>query len=160
MVLPCHVDTILLQSFTNDDNVTIWDGFGTFHTHSDNPEDVALKVLHDILGTEFAGKLDKAAELHYEIRKLKKTVGETVQLTVSVFFAAMPSLPPMTVSQAWFKTDQIPYASMHPATAKWLPLILQKQNLLQEHGLLTASIVVEQPGDHTSGKVIEFTAKA
>ena len=51
----------------------------------------------------------------------------------------------------WFAPSEIPYLQIHEATGKWLPIILNKPDLL------TATIKVAQPGNHTAGKVTEFT---
>ncbi len=51
----------------------------------------------------------------------------------------------------WFTPGDVPYGQMHPATGKWLPLLLAGRMLVE------ATVKVYQPGDHTKGEVTEFT---
>lgn len=145
MVLPRRTDgSILLQSWTNEQG-TVTDGFGSFYQAGEDPKQTAQKVL----ATNFDTKalLTEAARLQYFITKPTGLV----DLKVTVYFAAVAEDLKLQETMQWFVPSDVPYARMHDATGKWLPVILEHSRLL------VATIRVEQPGDHTKGKVTEFT---
>ena len=145
MALPRRKDNrILLQSWTKE-NVTITDGFGSFYHPDENPEQIAKRELAGNFGIE--ATLTKAAELQYF---MDKPTG-LIDLKVTVYFADVMEDPKLQQQMCWFSPSDIPYSQMHDATGKWLPIILEKPELL------TATIKVSQPGNHTAGKVTEFT---
>jgi hypothetical protein len=150
MVLPMHNDTILLQSFTDDMGGVIWDGFGSFYAPTDTPLATAIEVFSDIFKlTPSADSLHEAASLNYFIRK---STG-LVDLHITVYFADADDKLVITGQMTWFNQNEIPYKQMHPATGKWLPIVLKSSEPVD------ATIKVEQLGDHTTGKVTAFVVK-
>jgi hypothetical protein len=148
MVLPKRASSILLQSFTNDEGGIIWDGFGCFYKLGDNPLKVALQVFSNNFKSGLDSRsLHQTADLNYFINK----PDGLVDLRISVYFADTDDELAVTGQMDWFDQDDVPYNHMHPATAKWLPIILVKPA-----ELLTATVKAEQPGHHTTGKVTSF----
>ncbi len=145
MVLPRRSDgNILLQTWTKEGKTTT-DGFGSFFQPGDDPEQIAQKELTEQFGIK--ATLTQAAQLQYF---MDKPTG-LVDLKLTVYFADVTEDPRLQEQMHWFAPSDIPYSQMHEATGKWLPIIIEKP------GLLTATIKVSQPGDHTVGKVTEFT---
>ena len=145
MILPRRSDgSILLQSWTKESVITT-DGFGSFYQPDDDPEQTAQRELTKNFGIEAA--LTKAAQLQYY---MDKPTG-LVDLKITIYFADVKEYPKLQKQMHWFAPSDIPYPQMHDATSNWLPIILEKPELL------TATIKVSQPGDHTAGKVTEFT---
>jgi hypothetical protein len=147
MVLPRHADgSLLLQSWTNKTGGVITDGFGSFYSANENSKDTAERVFTETFGT-IDHALFMAAQLQYHINK----PSGLVDLRVSVYFAHTKSELPLAEHISWFLPSQIPYDQIHPATGKWLPLLLTERT-----ATLRATIEVEQPGDHTTGTVTQF----
>lgn len=147
MVLPRDNDSVLLQSFTDDAGAITWDGFGSFYTANDQPLETALKVSLDNFGATInPASLHERAKLRYLINKSSGLV----DLHITIYFADVSPNHQTAQQTHWFDQGGIPYAHMHPATGKWLPIILEGSKQL------TATIKVEQPGDHTTGEVTDF----
>lgn len=147
MVLPKLKDKLLLQSFEKDGDTT-WDGFGSFYDGDDDPKETAQKVFEDSFADKIGdNRLVERAKLKYFIHK---STG-LVELDITVYFAFPVDASLKRENSEWFDTANIPYSQMHPATGRWLPL------LLKDTALLKAVISIEQPGDHTKGIVTEFT---
>lgn len=146
MVLPRRDDGgILLQSWTNERG-TITDGFGSFYQEGESPGQTAQRVLAEDLNVHVP--VDEVARLQYF---MDKPTG-MVDLQVTVYFAVVTADTPLPEAAGWFMPSDVPYAQMHPATAKWLPMLLDGQVPLK------ATIKVNQQGDHTTGKLTEFTS--
>jgi hypothetical protein len=144
MILPRRKNgNILLQTWTNDKG-TITDGFGSFYQVDEDSQVIAQNVLTENLGIE--AEFTKAARLQYFI---DKPTG-LVDLKITVYFADIEQEPSLQEQMYWFAAIDVPYVQMHPATGKWLPLILSG------HTPLLATIKVHQPGDHTAGQVTSF----
>lgn len=146
MVLPRRSDgSILLQSWTTDEGATT-DGFGSFYQANEDPKQTAEKVL-----SEFAikARLNEAAKLQYF---MDKPTG-LVDLKITVYFADIDAEPWLQEQMHWFAADEVPYGQIHPATGKWLPLLLGGKVPLR------AAVKVHQPGHHAKGKVTEFTVQ-
>ncbi len=145
MILPRSKDGgILLQSLV-DKSTTTMDGFGSFYQPKEEPLKTANLVMNDYFDT--GAQLTEAARLRYLINK----PSGMVHLKVTVYFANIAETLKLQRNMYWFQPNDIPYKEMHPATGKWLPLIINQS------GLLTATVKINQPEDHTSGKVTEFT---
>ena len=143
MILPRRENgEVLLQSWTNAE-ATIIDGFGSFYRADEGSEETAQRVLGE---WDIKARLTKAAQLQYYINKPTGLV----DLRITIYFADVTADPPMRKTMQWFKPTGIPYAQMHPATGKWLPLLLNGQVPLE------ATVKVNQQGDHTKGIVTEF----
>jgi hypothetical protein len=144
MVLPRRKDgNILLQTWANKSGTTT-DGFGSFYQFDEEPMQIAQKELAEHFNVK--AKLTEAARLQYF---MNKPTG-LVDLKITIYFADITETPVMQEQMRWFAPSDIPYKQMHEATGKWLPIILESPELL------TATIRVDQPGDHTVGKVTEF----
>ena len=144
MVLPHRQDgSILLQTWETE-NGTVTDGFGSFYQEGEDPEQTAAKVLEE---SSIQAQLHKVARLQYF---MDKPTG-LVDLKITIYFADIEKEPALQEQMHWFAPDDIPYKQIHPATGKWLPL------LLGGHIPLKATIKVYQPGHHTKGKVTAFT---
>lgn len=146
MVLPYAGEKVLLQSFEKDGTI-VWDGFGSFYVNGDDPKKIAQKVFLD----SFKQNLDlealvERAKLKYFIRK----PAELVDLDITIYFANLADTSLSIKNTEWFNSLSIPYDKMHVATGKWLPVLLQKPELLK------ASVRIDQPGDHTKGAVTGF----
>ena len=146
MVLPRREDGgILLQSWTTEDGTTT-DGFGSFYQADEDPKQTAEKVMAEF---GIKAQLAEVARLQYF---MDKPTG-LVDLKIAIYFANIKEEPSLQEQMHWFAPDDIPYAQIHPATGKWLPLLLAGQIPLR------ATIKVHQPGHHTKGKVTEFTVE-
>lgn len=147
MVIPHRKDgSILLQTWTNEQD-TVTDGFGSFYQAGEAPRQTAKKVLTEDFNIQ--GNFTEVARLQYFI---DKPTG-LVDLKITIYFADVTEEPSLQEQMHWFTPGDVPYAQMHPATGKWLPLLLNGQVPL------LATIKVHQPGDHTKGVVTEFTVK-
>jgi len=145
MILPRRSDgKILLQTWT-EEGITTTDGFGSFYLIHEDPKQVARNEITRRFNIKVV--LTEAASLQYFI---DKPTG-LVDLKVIVYFADITDDKILEERMHWFASSDIPYSQMHEATRKWLPIILEN------HTQLKATIMVAQPGDHTSGKVTEFT---
>jgi len=150
MVLPINGDKILLQSFKNLDGNLVWDGFGSFYQIEENPEVTANNVFIKNFRTKLSSEhLIKRARLNYQINK----PNGLIDLDVTVYFAVVEHDLHLPDRAKWFMTSKIPYTNMHEATGMWLPLLLTRTDNVE------AQIKVEQPADHTEGKVTEFTKR-
>ncbi|HSX30326.1 MAG TPA: NUDIX hydrolase [Candidatus Saccharimonadales bacterium] len=146
MILPRRQDdSLLLQSWTNEDG-TVTDGFGSFYQANEDPKQTAAKELGKF---EIKAQLSEVARLQYF---MDKPTG-LVDLKITIYFADIEEEPLLQEQMHWFAPDDVPYAQIHPATGKWLPLLLAGQIPLK------ATIKVHQPGHHTKGKVTEFTVE-
>lgn len=144
MILPRRPDgSLLLQTWTNEQG-TITDAFGSFYAIDENPEQIAQRELKSF---DIQAQLSEVAHLQYFINKPTGLV----DLRLTVYFADITDEPPLRPTMHWFAPADIPYKEMHPATGKWLPL------LLDGHVPLQATVHVEQKGDHTTGVVTDFT---
>jgi hypothetical protein len=144
MILPRHKDgSILLQTWTNDKGTTT-DGFGSFYQPDEDPQETARKELTKNFGIE--AEFTLAARLQYF---MDKPTG-LVNLKITIYFADFKEEPSLQEQMQWFAPNKVPYKRMHPATGKWLPLVLSG------HTPLLATIKVHQPGDHTAGQVTSF----
>jgi hypothetical protein len=144
MVLPRREDgSILLQTWTDEHGI-ITDGFGSFYHEHKNLLETVQKVLVEKINIK--AQLVKAAKLQYFIDK----PSGLVDLEVTVYFADVVEEIKNSKEMHWYTADDIPYEQMHPATEKWLPLLLNGNTTLR------ATIKVDQPGHHATGRVIEF----
>ena len=146
MVLPRRQEgSILLQSWTKEDGV-VTDGFGSFYQAGEDSMQAASKVMAEF---GIKAQLVEAARLQYF---MDKPTG-LVDLKIVVYFADIEDDPSLQEQMHWFASDDVPYNQMHPATGKWLPLLLAGQVPLK------ATIKVHQPGHHTKGKVTDFAVE-
>lgn len=147
MVLPVRHGKLLLQSFVKDGQQA-WDGFGRFYQAGETPKETAVRVFADnFMQAIDPARLVQRAQLQYFIDKSEGLV----DLKITIYFAEVTSGSIEAENTEWFELSNIPYKQMHQATGKWLPILLGKPELLK------ATIRVNQPGDHTSGEVSEFT---
>lgn len=150
MILPKKPEAVLLQSFTDDSGAVTWDGFGSFYETDQQPMVVAEEVFKAAFeATPKADAWHEVAHINYFINKPTGLV----DLRTIIYFADWGASLVSPPAFRWFGLADIPYQRMHPATGKWLPLVLQGG------GLLTARVSVEQPGHHAAGRVTEFSVE-
>ncbi|MCW1908196.1 MAG: hypothetical protein KIH63_002535 [Candidatus Saccharibacteria bacterium] len=148
MLLPKNENRLLLQSFTNPDGVVTWDGFGSFYSSEEDPASTAERVFKEYFkSTALHVRLKERARLNYLIDK----PSGLVDLDVTVYFVDIDSSLPIPDHTKLFASENIPYAQMHQATGKWLPLLLEGSESIN------AQIKLKQSSDHTIGMVTEFT---
>jgi hypothetical protein len=150
MILHWAAGKVLLQSLESDGK-TAWDGFGSFYSANDSAKETALQVFVDNFkdNMKLEGLVEKA-KLKYIIDK----PSGLVDLDTTIYFANVGDKSLDSKNAKWFEVSQIPYAQMHAATSKWLPILIEKK------ALVTATIRVDQPGGHTQGSVAEFTVNS
>lgn len=147
MILPRREDgRILLQTWDTEHGV-ITDGFGSFYQPDEDPAQIAQNELAKF---DITTQLTEAARLQYF---MNKPTG-LVDLKITIFFADILEEPELQEQMHWFTPSEVPYDQMHPATGKWLPLLLNGQVPLK------ATIKVDQPGHHTQGTITEFTVES